>query len=53
MKIIESFMEDINTSMKEIQENTGKQIEPLKEETNKFLKKIQEIKQVKELDKTI
>ena len=40
----------MNNSLKEIQENTGKQVEVLKEETNKFLKEIQEntIKQVKE-----
>ena len=38
MKIIESFKEDINNSLKEIQENTGKQVEALKEETNKSLK---------------
>jgi hypothetical protein len=35
MKIIEFFKEDINNSMKEIQENTSKQVEALKEETNK------------------
>lgn len=34
MQIIEAFKEDINNSLKEIQENTGKQIEALKEETN-------------------
>jgi chromosome segregation ATPase len=40
---------------KEIQENTGKQVEAIKEETQKFLKDVQEIttKQVKELNKTI
>jgi hypothetical protein len=38
----------MNNSLKEIQENTGKQVEVLKEQTNKFLKEIQEntIKQV-------
>jgi hypothetical protein len=30
MKIIESFKEDINNSLKEIQENTGKQVKELK-----------------------
>ena len=40
MKIIENFKEDINNSLKEIQENTGKQLEALKEETNKSLKEI-------------
>jgi hypothetical protein len=29
MKIIESFKEDINNSVKEIQENTGKQVKEL------------------------
>ena len=55
MKIIESFKEDINNSVKEIQEKTGKQVEVLKEETQKSLKKLQEntIKQVMELNKTI
>ena len=34
MKIIEFFKEDINNSLKEIQDNTGKQVEAVKEETN-------------------
>jgi hypothetical protein len=42
MKLIEFFKEDINNSLKEIQEITGKQIEVLKEETSKSLKEIQE-----------
>ena len=35
MKMIESFKEDINNSLKEVflQKNTGKQVEDLKEET--------------------
>jgi hypothetical protein len=33
MKMIEDLKEDINNSLKEIQENTGKQVEVLKEET--------------------
>jgi len=55
MKIKESFKEDINNSLKEIQENTGKDVEALKEETNKSLKEIQEntVKQVKELHKVV
>jgi DNA anti-recombination protein RmuC len=55
MKIIESFNEDINNSLKEIQENMVKQVEALKEETNKSLKEIQEniIKQVKEFHKEV
>ena len=53
--MIEDFKEDINNSLKEIQENTGKQVEALKEETQKSFKKWQEntIKQAKEMDKTI
>jgi hypothetical protein len=33
MTMIEDFKKDINNSLKEIQENTGKQVEALKEET--------------------
>jgi hypothetical protein len=32
MKIFEDFKKDINNPLKEIQENTGKQLEALKEE---------------------
>ena len=32
MMVIEDFKKDINNSLKEIQENTGKQVEELKEE---------------------
>ena len=38
MKIIESFKEDINNSLKEIQENTGKQVKEL----NKVIQEIKE-----------
>ena len=31
--MIEAFKKDINNSLKEIQENTGKQVDALKEET--------------------
>ena len=53
--MIEDFKKDINNSLKEIQENTGKQLEALKEETQKSLKELQEntTKQVKEMNKTI
>jgi chromosome segregation ATPase len=53
--MIEEFKKDINNSLKEIQETTGKQIEDLKEEAQKSLKELQEntTKQVKELSKTI
>jgi hypothetical protein len=55
MMIIEDFKKDINTSLKEMQENTGKQVDVLKEETQKSLKELQEntIKQVKEMNKSI
>ena len=42
MKITESFKEDINNSLKEIQENKGTQVESLQQETNKSLKGMQE-----------
>jgi hypothetical protein len=38
MILIEDFKEDINNSLKEIQVNTRKQVEVLKEETQKSLK---------------
>jgi hypothetical protein len=37
MKMIEAFKENIDNSLKEIQENTGKQVDAFKEETNKSL----------------
>jgi hypothetical protein len=33
MMMIKSFMKDINSSLKEIQENSGKRLETFKEET--------------------
>jgi F0F1-type ATP synthase membrane subunit b/b' len=42
MTMMEDFKKDINNSLKEIQENTGKQVEALKEETQKSLKELQE-----------
>ena len=55
MNMIEDFMKDMNNSLKEIQKNTGKQVEALKEETHKSHTEIQEntIKQVKEPNKPI
>ena len=38
--MIEDFKKEINNSLKEIQENRGKQVESLKEETQKFLKEL-------------
>jgi hypothetical protein len=38
MMLVEDFKESINNSLKEIQENTAKQVELLKEETQKSLK---------------
>jgi hypothetical protein len=54
MMMIENI-KDINNSLKEIQENTGKQLEALKEETQKSLQELQEntIKQVKERNQNI
>jgi hypothetical protein len=53
--MMEDFKKDINNSLKEIQENTGKQVETLKEETQKSLKELKEntIKQAKEMNTTI
>jgi hypothetical protein len=50
MIMIGGLKMDINNSLKEIQENTGKQVETLEEETQKSLKELQEntVKQVKE-----
>ena len=50
--MIDDFKKDINNSLKEIQKNTGKHLEALKEETKKkSLKELQEnnTKQVKDL----
>ena len=55
MMMMEDFKKEINNYLKEIQENTGKQLEALKEEAQKSLIELQEntTKQVKELNKTI
>ena len=42
MKMVQAFNDNINNTLKEIQKNTGKQVEILKEETHKSLKEIQE-----------
>ena len=42
MMLLEDFKKVINNSLKEIQENTAKQVELLKEETQKSLKELQE-----------
>jgi hypothetical protein len=49
--VVEDFKKDINNSLKEIQENTAKQVEALKEEAQKPLKELQENtdKQVEDL----
>jgi ElaB/YqjD/DUF883 family membrane-anchored ribosome-binding protein len=39
LKMIEDLKEDINNSLKETQDNIGKQIEALKEEKHESLKK--------------
>ena len=38
MMMVEEIKKDINNSLKEIQENTAKQVEDLKEEAQKSLK---------------
>ena len=38
--MIVDFKKDINNFLKEIQENTGKQVEALKNETQKALKEL-------------
>jgi hypothetical protein len=55
MMLVEEFKKDINNCLKEIQENTVKQVEVRKEEAQKSLKELQEntTKQLKELNKTI
>ena len=53
--MVEDIKKDFNNSLKEIQENTAKQVEDLKEEAQNSLKVLQEnmTKQVMELNKTI
>ena len=56
MRLREDFKKDVNNSLREIQENTGKQVEALiKEETQISLKELREnsAKQVKKLIKII
>jgi hypothetical protein len=43
MMMIEDVNKDINNSSKEIQENTEKLVETLKEETHKFLKEYRKV----------
>ena len=54
MKLIKAFKEEMNKFLKEIHENTFKQVKALKEEANKH-KEIQEniVKQVKDMNKTV
>jgi gas vesicle protein len=40
MMLVEDFKKEINKSLKEIQENTAKQVEGLKEEAQKSLKEL-------------
>ena len=53
MMMLEDFKKDINNSLKEIQENIGKEIEALKEQTQNSIKELHEntTKQVKDLNK--
>ena len=50
MMLVEDFKQGINNPLKEIQENTAKQVKALKEETQKSLKELREnmIKKVME-----
>ena len=43
MMLIEDFKKDLKNCLKEIQENIGKHVKALQEETQKSLKEIQEI----------
>ena len=49
--LVEDFKKGINNSLKEIQENTAKQVEGLKEEAQKSFKELQEntAKQVEDI----
>ena len=51
MMVIKDFKKDIYNSPKEIQQNTGKQLEALKEETQRSLKELKKkpVKQAKEI----
>ena len=40
MMVVEDFKKDINNFLREMQENTGKQLEALKKETQKSLKEL-------------
>ena len=40
--MVEDFKKDIDNSLKEIQENTARKVEVLKEEAQKSLKELQE-----------
>ena len=53
--MVEDIKKDFNNLLKEIQENTAKQVEDIKEEAQKSLKELQEnaTKQLMELNKTI
>jgi uncharacterized phage infection (PIP) family protein YhgE len=55
MMMVEDIKKDLNKSLKDIQENTAKQVEDIKEEAQKSLKELEEntTKQVMKLNKTI
>jgi hypothetical protein len=55
MMVVEDFKKGINNSLNEIQKNTAKQVEALKEEAQKSPKELQEntTTQVMEFNKTI
>jgi hypothetical protein len=55
MTMVEDFKKGKNSPLKEIEENTDKQVEALKEENQKSFKELQEntIKEIKKLNKII
>ena len=56
MTLVEDFKKSINNSLKEIQENSAKEVEALKKEVQKSLKELQEnttAKQVEETQKSL
>lgn len=53
MKTIEAYKEEFNQSLKEILENTIKEVDAFKEEKNKYKEILKKIKQVMKMSKTV
>jgi hypothetical protein len=51
MMMVEDIKKDFNNSLKEIQQNTAKQVEDLKKDTQKSLKELQKKKKKKKKTK--